>query len=154
MPFIFDLKHVVTITTLEESRVMILTKAAFRKICKLYPQDPIAPRTSRLTPLFALAHSMKPFRKRPGFHRRVRHNWQHNVGITSRACLLVQLCVLRVCALLCLVVRLIVIEIVCFLVCLGVRLFVSLFVWVFALVLVLVLVSVVSVSDSWCWCWC
>jgi len=39
MPFIFDLKHVVSLVTADESRIMILKKADFRTACKLYPQD-------------------------------------------------------------------------------------------------------------------
>jgi len=39
MPFVFDLKHVITMVTLEESRLMILQKADFKVTCKLYPED-------------------------------------------------------------------------------------------------------------------
>jgi len=42
MPFIFDLKHVVSISTLEESRLTILSRKDFQTACRLYPDDAMA----------------------------------------------------------------------------------------------------------------
>lgn len=55
MPFIFDLKHAVLITALEETRLTVLSRKDFQAACKLYPDAVMALRRGSMKAIQALS---------------------------------------------------------------------------------------------------
>jgi len=55
MPFVFELKHVISLVALEDSRIMVLSKSDFKDTCAMYPEDAMSLKRGAMKVIQALS---------------------------------------------------------------------------------------------------